>query len=733
MTAVFLRGFGWNSSEVSWQYYCLPKDLEFQLDSVVTHTVSHYFFPDDSVLYAQGCYTYERYADCVQTCNHLERHGLWRQVKVLKAKALYHLYRQELYKQRRMKNIMPVPEFHMRNSKCCMNIRDTIILLGNALDEGLITSQDDEIKILDESVFHYIWETNKLYECQRCYLCQQKVQGLLLPQEEVKKSQSTEDLVKHGERVYKERHSTEVLNPESETTTYEDGMPRGEESIGVISQKYEDTQDDGQVPHGAAAASVIETGSTVDPKTVSDRKASKLLRSHQFPRAILNRFSAAHPLPPSKQTFQDLYLSPSKMDKLRSAGSVTCYMLCSNCEQLLSSHGESQFIPKFFDRVYDINNPLQEGQVIEYGKWLYQFCIGMIFRTLCYEKDRFLNSKEIYEVLKQCREFLLNVDCMDKVVAIPKLTVYILITPLFATEDEFACGPMNLVLNNSVASVTKEFSLQDGRRDALKAHFFLIHMGTVNILVPFSPSQDPPIPDEYRINPEGGVYIIPPSDARKDLVPPGMWRTLQTIAQEIEQRLRECPIKVNAPLKLETIQPKVQNAETYGIMSGRDKEKAAEYYKDWYGKPSEIPGSQKRLDLLPPEFHFRPKHFPNSVILPKGHSMLLHHTNLSKDGVHVSLFLCIGKGSGYSLDKPYLIWHHDHSGVRVTAGFFISPEDLTATDFLPDKNPKTAISGKKPQCLNPFVNKLPQTLPLILKKKGFFSLTSLLNRVQHIE
>ena len=113
------------------------------------------------------------------------------------------------------------------------------------------------------------------------------------------------------------------------------------------------------------------------------------------------------------------------------------------------------------------------------------------------------------------------------------------------------------------------------------------------------------------------------------------------------------------------------------------------------------------------------------IKLPKGHKVLLHlHFNL-KDGDGEIVFLATSSTKDYS-NRPYVIYHFYSSRMVMNAGFFINVHDMTAAEFFPNSDdPK--ILDKLENIAN--VKKLmPTVIPLMLKKKGFGSLHSLLHR-----
>ena len=324
---------------------------------------------------------------------------------------------------------------------------------------------------------------------------------------------------------------------------------------------------------------------------------------------------------------------------------------------------------------------------------------------------------------------LLNIDSIDS--NEDKPDIFILVNPLFASEEDARYGYMNVTLNNTCAACLRDISLDSGAPQQMYAHFFVVHMGVINILVKFTPAENVLISREYLVCPEGGVYTVPPDEKRKQLLPLGLWKLFQSIAQDIEVRMREYPIKLDEKLDKKTSrQPSESVKDVFGIVEGFKKDREARSACDGIA-PAISEHDSKKLNLLPSTFQVRPGFHRSAVLLPKGHHILLHYTEYLSDSYRQSiLFLCIGEDGTYTRGRPYIIWHYEGPGLICSTGFFFSSENLHATEFLPDDNPKAMLKGKHPTSLAPFVKRLPELLPEMLQLKGFYSLQSLLLRVK---
>lgn len=86
-----------------------------------------------------------------------------------KGKALFCIYEKEKFCLQKHASVLPPQRFFAMHTACCSKLKEIILLLGHLLD---IDQLDDEgLRMLDFAMMDYICETNKLYECHRCYLC----------------------------------------------------------------------------------------------------------------------------------------------------------------------------------------------------------------------------------------------------------------------------------------------------------------------------------------------------------------------------------------------------------------------------------------------------------------------------------------------------------------------------------------------------------------------------------
>lgn len=574
-----------------------------------------------------------------ESCSLSDKENL--EAKVIRAKALYYMYKNEEGKLRFCSSTYSKDEHFKALQKCYDKTKEVISLLGMAHDKSSLDSEGS--KMLALSMMDLIHTTNKLNDCKRCYLCWKRL---------------------------------------------------------TIKEKASETE-------GA-----------------SDH--SKLIRSHPIPHSLLNRFAQSVPTKSNLKIFrltaEGTQIEPHK-GNVYAPKQITRYMFCTSCESILSAKGETQFVRDFFDKIYDISDPLKpcQSQTVPYGKWLYHFCAGMIYRNLIWEVNSFLNEEELYKLLLGCREYILSSELSDNS---PEL--YLLMTPLAGDAEDLKYGSINNVLSGSLEwyigrHKLSHKSLDD--EDAVLASFFLFHVGALNILVKLSPSQAYPLDDCFKVEAKNSqVYFIPDEKDRKRALPPGLWAHLLSEARSTEQE--GLIFASNSDKRPDSKFPKV--VETFGIVHG-----AAQQLSEiaLHGIQPSPDSSEKNFNFLPAGLEVRSKYKPNSVSLPSGHLILLHHTFAHRTGTGETIFIVRNAIE----DTCYLIWHNFVPGLRYSVAFNLSSSEMLLTDAMTDKKPPNAFQSPHFQTtLDDARKKLSSALPSVLLQKGIFSLKSLLLRAKRI-
>ena len=453
------------------------------------------------------------------------------------------------------------------------------------------------------------------------------------------------------------------------------------------------------------------------------KKVKTLIRSHFCPKSLLSAFAKGSLLPKNQRIID------TKLDAIgqtKSPKEVAYFMFCPECEDVFSKYGETQFMPEFFNVIYDVENPVQtDDRVVHYKEWLYQFCVGVIFRSMSLMsiKEYAINEDELYQTFTSCREYLLDLKTRGwSTLELPN--IYILINPTTPRPQDSGFVFMNQILHSL-------YTYGVGRYDPCTAHdsfpllvhYFFVHTGIINIIIKLSPSQNTSFPDAYLISREGGDYHIPEDSKRAKIIPTGMWKLFQHSSVEFYRSWleRSSTTRVTGPI----IMPDEKLKTVYGMVSAVEKD------LDSFGNViNPVPDATKPMviNLLPKEIVF----VYNSLIkLPEGHKILLHlHFDL-KDRSGEIVFLARSSTKEYS-NRPYMIYHFYSPEMVMNAGFFINAHNLTAEEFLPSSDDPKMILDKLQNIAN--VRKLmPQVIPLMLEKKGFSSLHSLLHRTSNPE
>ena len=456
------------------------------------------------------------------------------------------------------------------------------------------------------------------------------------------------------------------------------------------------------------------------------RKKKKLRKSHIWPRALLEDHSSGVEMPKTNRVFlvswqsQNRYWSPKE---------VTFFMFCESCEALLNRHGENQFIPKFFRHIYDVTiaGKPQSASTIEYSGWLYEFCVGIVFRGIAQRNMlKFVNSEEIYEVLINCREFLLQ--CSENQSGASKLDICIMIGPTEAKGNDMDSGFINRVLNMPAFYGVEDLQLNDGLVAVPRAaHYFIAHLGLINILTKFKCSSFT-FSEQWKINPDGGNFIVPKNEDRKCLFPAGVWTLFLHLAQDFEVSwLTRSSEAVKNYCKSEKKEPNEVHEDTFGFVNATQKDFEALQLQI---RPPALSGVSKAVSFLPKQFKLQRSNQRSYINLPKSHHILLHYVIPLNESVQETLFLCVGNEEGYSHSKPYVIYHYfRQDGLQLSAGFFISPDDLSAQEFLPETADMFEVDKLTPIIM--FREYIPKLLSAILEEKGFSGFSSLYLRLQN--
>lgn len=445
-------------------------------------------------------------------------------------------------------------------------------------------------------------------------------------------------------------------------------------------------------------------------------KQKKLVQSHICPHAVLRDFADVCGMPVGGKPF--LVNWPWQLGlsgNWKSAGEIAVRLLCHDCELILSKN-ESQFLPKFFRKFYDKNSPshIEIEQDIEYGEWLYQFLIGLIFRGMVFQhsggRDEFLNEKEIHSAFVQCREALLN--------SKDDLQVSLYIAPISVTEElTESFSLINEVIHQPYQCFfTQARSLFKDHQLSCHALSFTFRIGMIMATINF------PLANEAHestfVSPRGGTFHVLPNHARQQAIPNALWKTLQVKAMDMEKQMMEQPERKALLRDPDLIIPPSSYMKDIWDADTSEKKEI---------KASCLDFQPKIINYIPSSFsvsHYHDLTNPAGKLeLPSGHVVLLHLTMPNSREEGSTAFIVAGKGTGFGPEKPYLIFHYYKPGLQSNYGFFFSPTTFEFFCHLPDKTPKRFLDdGLKSSGL---LEKSKALLSRVLKSKGFRNYQSL--------
>ena len=465
-----------------------------------------------------------------------------------------------------------------------------------------------------------------------------------------------------------------------------------------------------------ASMQVISESSTIDTRCLLCRSKKKLARSHICPRAVLDDFAkACGPSKDGKAFFVSWPWQSGLSSTLKSAGQIAVKLLCYDCESILSK-SESQFLPKFFRKLYDKNNPdrIEIEQKIEYSEWLYQFFVGLIFRGMAFQysggRDDYLNEDEVYSVFTQCREALLHSKSGPE--------ISLCVAPTAATDSEVSSSLINMVIHYPFHFFfTQNKGMYAHHQVFLHALSYNFQIGMMIITVTFSLAHWKPDVSSI-ISPTSGTFQVVENHSRRLAIPDAIWETLLAEAIQMEKEVMEQPQRMTLlpMIKLLSVPP---TSYMKNIIDFATDSKGM-------GKGSALPGHPKIVDFIPNAISISHPQGVHNVTgkleLPRGHRVLLHLT-LPQGDEGNTVFIVAGNSRGYSIDTPYVIFHHFEPGLQTNYGFFFSPDTFEFHKHLPDQSPKRFCDDDFKS--SGLVEKSKEIVSLVLRTKGFRNYHSL--------
>ena len=300
------------------------------------------------------------------------------------------------------------------------------------------------------------------------------------------------------------------------------------------------------------------------------RNKAVLRRSHLFSKFILKAIAKDLVVEGDHKVFIPMIGKAVK----KSFGEVTFWMLCSNCEEKLCQNGEQQFAEQIYKRVCINRQVVQSELLLPYGNWLYDFCVGVLFRGLAIsdELNIFNPTLGLYELFVGCRQHLLSLSvkqpasrvdeplktdtlseskktssCHSDNVALDKIAVSFFVNPLVnASSSCLQLSCLNWILKAPaifVSPITLDTAILSHVREKL---FFLVHFDCLNILIQWQPLPSANIPTLPTVKVHGGELIIPEEHRRWQIIPSGIWKLFSALCKAKEDFNRVYKVEIGS-------------------------------------------------------------------------------------------------------------------------------------------------------------------------------------------
>lgn len=350
------------------------------------------------------------------------------------------------------------------------------------------------------------------------------------------------------------------------------------------------------------------------------RKKTKLKRSHIFPKCILKEIAT------DLRKGEDHKVFSSMIGKVvkKSAGEATFGMLCGQCEQCLCQNGEEQFFKQIHSNICVHREVVKSRLKLTYGSWLYDFCIGILFRSFAVSQGLEVKAgRNLYKVFSDCRKHLLSLptntpsqrlggqkgnesamaEGLVGSTSSPLLPPNVPLQISFFVNPTVNVSPHHLKLEyilKGPALFMSPVSLDKGIYSHDKQpSVFLAHFDHMNILIQLQMATL----QDGKINPHGGELVIPDEHERWQVIPTGVWKLFSAFAQASDD------------IKANSCQENIKSLE------GGAKPNFLYF-------PENIVDLKKSVvfSLLPPSYAHRLDKDANKVAIqfPKSHQVLIH-------------------------------------------------------------------------------------------------------------
>ena len=475
------------------------------------------------------------------------------------------------------------------------------------------------------------------------------------------------------------------------------------------------------------------------------RNKTKLKRSHLWPRSFLRRYTSSQEQNVSSKIFISF---TSENPRQKSAGELTYWMLCGKCEQILSQNGEDKFSKELFDVITSTSD--SKDAEVPYGPWLYNFSIGLLFRTFLFFS---LTSVETYSIFLRCREHLRRLPVkyeemcesnsvigkqqqVEEILSLGQQEAEALISRqqsqqsfeeirFGTTTDKLAGGdskmkghiPLFILINptkldvdhprksmliralfDAGSTLMSDVSLKTGKHDLSgQHHFIVIRLGNLNILLQLDASTDycPPLGSE--ISPDGGKLFVPAEKGRWDYIPEGLWVQIDKMAKIIEEAtLRHYAYKSKGGNWKASDSPEMQQLPSNSEEFAEQERMLHQHLKESSDTPQSsfiarfLHNAQPSLSFLPEEIKIAQKHSYTQkgyIQLPDSHVIFCHGTFTFTEAA-MTIFLAAYYEENSSDLKVYVIIVERIQGVQLAYGAYVdtNTNPLRVTKPLVDIN-----------------------------------------------
>lgn len=490
------------------------------------------------------------------------------------------------------------------------------------------------------------------------------------------------------------------------------------------------------------------------------RKKRGLMKSHLWPRSFLRRYSCSRMQDISSKIFISFN---SLKPREKSAGEVIYWMLCGECEQRISQNGED----KFATEIYDMVSSASENDIkIPYGPWLYNFSIGLIFRTFLYYCSGIF---EHYLIFQWCREHILTLPVRYKThstyeeghnatsvkslssvqehqgsdttfspVKEETIPVIILANPTKLNTNHPRKSMLIGALFDAGSAVMSGKYLTTGNQDLSgQKHFIVVRLGNLSFLLPLKLSTDYSPPDGSLINPQGGELFVPGEDQRWNLIPEGLWVAIDSAAKIIEKTSLHHYAYKSRTGHWKSHSVEEQELPILSKELGNKERLLHKRLKEESGTPESslvsrfLNTAYPSLNFLPDEIKLFQRHEYTKkgyLQLPSSHAILFHiNINWAEDSF--TIFFVAKFDNNLPPLKTYVIFSECIRGVQMAYGAYITVinNKICITDSLIEmkKFSKHHVGRFEYYC--PVIEDI---LPLFLKQNGYEHIRTLTLRAE---